>query len=102
MTFWRTASRRAPAKTAVSPSLGSGQMMIKKSADSRAAPPQPCGTMATCICKSLLTSPLESIEARPDAHAMMPRDRKGPRHKGTKNGLKDSKRENVAFAGEEP
>ena len=29
---------------------------------------------------------------------MMPPDREGPRHQGTKNGLKDCERENVAFA----
>src|SRR5712664_1335550 len=102
MTCWRTTSGGSSAETTVWRSPSSGPRRVVRCAESRGAPPQPCGTTATCICKSLLPSPVERIKARPDAHPMMPRDRECPRHQGTKNGLKDSERENVAFAGEEP
>ncbi len=45
---------------------------------------------------------MESVEARPDAHGVMPRNRKRPPNQSAQNSLPNGERNDVAFARKEP
>src|SRR5260370_4329978 len=64
--------------------------------------PRPRRPTAIGICKFRVSSRMEVIETRPQAHGVMPRHWKRPPDHSAQNALPDGERNDVAFAGKEP